>query len=243
MIEKYRDVVIIYEEDKAFVISCDSLGAIGNKPNDILKTDEEIVGRNTLKVALSEIFSVGAKPLVISDTLMVEMDPSGEKILDGIKKELEENEITDVILTGSTEENFPVSVTGIGITAIGWAKKDNLKIKKIKSGMEVCLLGYPRVGKEVLISKDILSLKDFICISESEEIVEAIPVGSKGIKYEISILEEMSNMQLNINTKTDINFNKSAGPSTCCLVVYESQNRAFIEKITNKPITYLGKLF
>jgi selenophosphate synthetase-related protein len=121
VIERYRDLVVIYENDVAYVISCDSLGAIGNKENDVLKVDEEIVGKTTVKVALSEVLCVGAKPLVISDTLSVEMDPTGQKILRGIKCELEENGLSDVVFTGSTEENFPTSITGIGITVIAKA--------------------------------------------------------------------------------------------------------------------------
>ena len=79
MIEKYRDLIIIYEKDRAYVISCDSLGAIGSKEHDVVKVDEEIVGRTTIKVALAEALCLGAKPLVIADTLAVEMKPTGEK--------------------------------------------------------------------------------------------------------------------------------------------------------------------
>lgn len=63
MIERYRDLIIIYEKDTAYVISCDSLGAIGNKEHDQLKVSEDIVGRATIKVALAEALCVGATRL------------------------------------------------------------------------------------------------------------------------------------------------------------------------------------
>ncbi|HHW58553.1 MAG TPA: hypothetical protein GXX15_13155 [Clostridia bacterium] len=241
MVERYRDLVIIYEKDVAFVISCDSLGAIGSKENDMLKVDEEIVGRTTVKVALSEVLCVGAKPVVISDTLSVEMNPTGEKILKGIKKELEENGLLDVVLTGSTEENFPTSMTGIGITVIARVRIEDLKIKKVKKGMHVSLLGYPRVGSEVLRAKDILTLKDYIKISQSKEIVEAIPVGSKGIGYELSILQEVSGLKIDTDFSAPLDLTKSAGPATCCLVVYEEENEELIRSFIDKPVMYVGR--
>lgn len=240
MIEKYRDLVIIYENEVAYVISCDSLGAIGNKKHDILKIDEEIVGRTTVKVALSEVLCLGAKPIVISDTLSVEMDPTGQKILIGIKSELEENGISDIVFTGSTEENFPTSMTGIGITVIAKANIEDLKIKRIKAGMHISLLGYPRVGSEVLSSNDVLTLKDYIKISKSREIVEAIPVGSKGISYEIGILEKISGLKVEANFPQHLDVLKSGGPSTCCIVVHSEKDTGSVKGLTDKPLTYIG---
>ncbi len=71
-------------------------------------------------------------------------------------------------------------MTGIGITVISRAKVSDLKIKNVEKGMYLSLLGYPLVGNEVLNSKDVLQLKDYVEISSSKEIIEAIPVGSKG---------------------------------------------------------------
>ena len=81
-------------------------------------------------------------------------------------------------------------MTGIGITVISRANIVDLKIKKAKKGMLVSLFGYPHVGHEVLSSKDVLQLSDYVKISNCKEIIEAIPIGSKGIKYEINILEK-----------------------------------------------------
>lgn len=241
MLERYRDLIIIYEKDIAYVISCDSLGAIGSKEHDMLKVDEEVVGKATIKVALSEALCVGAKPVVIADTLAVEMKPTGEKIIKAIEKELEENGLADVVLTGSTEENFPSSMTGVGITVVSRAKVSDLKMKKVEKGMHVSLLGYPLVGDEVLKNpENVLQLKDYVEISDSKKIVEAIPVGSKGIKYELSILEELSGLKIEKNIPPHIDTLKSGGPATSCIIVHEEKLPS-IGKVINKPLTYMGR--
>lgn len=242
MIEKYRDVLIIHECDVAYAVSCDSTGAIGEKENDVLKVDAEVVGRAAIKVALSEILCIGAWPIAISDTLSNEMNPTGIKIIDGIKKELTENEIYDIRLTGSTEENFPSTMTGVGVTAIGKAEKEDLKVRKAKVGMEVGLLGYPRVGQEVLCFDDILLLKDYVKIFRCNEIVEAIPVGSKGIKYELNVLKFTSGLNLLREYDDEIDDEKSGGPSTCCIVVYKKDDRQIVQNLVDKPFIRLGRL-
>lgn len=242
MIERYRDVLIIYEGDVAYAVSCDSTGAIGEKENDVLKVDAEVVGRAAIKVALSELLCVGAWPIAISDALSNEMNPTGIKIIDGIKKELTENEIYDVVLTGSTEENFPSTMTGVGVTAIGRAAKEELKVRKAKVGMEVGLIGYPRVGQEVLYCHDVLSLKDYVKIFRCNEIAEAIPVGSKGIKHELDVLKLSSGLEFLKEYKSDLDDEKSGGPSTCCIVVYKEDDRQIVENLVDKPFIRLGRL-
>ncbi|ORX24599.1 hypothetical protein BVF91_01615 [Thermoanaerobacterium sp. PSU-2] len=243
MIEKYRDVLIIHEGDVAFAVSCDSTGAIGEKENDVLKVDAEMVGRAAIKVALSELLCIGAWPIAISDALSNEMNPTGIKIIDGIKKELVENEIYDVALTGSTEENFPSTMTGVGVTAIGRAAKEDLKVRKAMAGMEVGLFGYPRVGQEVLRFNDILSLKDYVKIFRCNEIAEAIPVGSKGVKYELDVLKFTSGLDLLRKYDDEIDDEKSGGPSTCCIVVYKEDDRQIVKNLLDKPFIRLGRLF
>ncbi|SHF22342.1 alpha-ribazole kinase [Caldanaerobius fijiensis DSM 17918] len=241
MIERYRDTLIMYIGNEAIIVTCDSLGSIGNKKYDKLHVDEEIVGRMTVKVALSEALSLGAKPVIISDTISNEMNPTGIKIINGIEKELNENGLTDVILTGSTEENFVTQMTAIGITVISKADRSKLKIKKVRSGMHIALIGYPRVGKEVINYNDILTLKDYINISNTPDIVEAVPVGSKGIKYELSVLAEIYGYRIDMENHGYFDMSKSGGPATCAIIVYDKKNEDNIKKITDKPFTYLGR--
>ncbi|WP_129409246.1 AIR synthase related protein [Marinitoga lauensis] len=118
-------------DNKELAIACDSSGGIGNKQMDIIKVPPDIVGYFTAHVALAEIISYGAFPIAVIDTLSVELNDTGKEIIKGIKKALEQLGINEnKIITGSTEENFPVVQTGMGITVIG--EKRNLLIIKLK---------------------------------------------------------------------------------------------------------------
>lgn len=242
MIRRYRDALILGGGDEVFVVTCDSLGSIGRKPLDALKVDEEIVGRYTLRVALAEALCLGAWPLVVCDTLCNEMFPTGQKIIEGIKKELEESEIYGITLTGSTEENFETMMTGIGITVISKAKRSSLKVDRVRSGMNIALVGYPRVGQEVIDCSDVLSLRDYIALGRSEEVKEAVPVGSGGIAYEISVIESISGCKFLGHFPSHIDATKSGGPSTCAIVVYESEDGEKVRSLSDKPFTPLGIL-
>lgn len=242
MVERYRDVILIYENTKVYVISCDSLGAIGNKKDDLLKVSEEIVGKTVVDVALSEVLSLGAYPIVISDALSTEMTPTGEKIINGIKSELNENGLDDVMITGSTEENFKTYMTGVGITVIAKASYEKLKVKKVRAGMHVGLFGYPRVGNEVLRMNDYMGLNDYINISKCDEIVEAVPVGSKGIGYELEVLKGIYGLNLAKKFSPNLDISKSGGPSTCCIVVFDDKDTSVVRSLIDKPFTYMGYL-
>ncbi|WP_026486912.1 hypothetical protein [Caldanaerobius polysaccharolyticus] len=240
MIRRYRDALIMDGGDEVFVVTCDSLGSIGRKPLDALKVDEEIVGRYTLRVALAEALCLGAWPLVVCDTLCNEMFPTGRKIIEGIKKELEESGFYNIPLTGSTEENFETMMTGIGITVISKAKKTSLKVDKVRSGMSIALVGYPRVGQEVMDCSDVLSLRDYIALGRSKEVKEVVPVGSRGIAYEVSVIEGISSCKFLGHFPSYIDAAKSGGPSTCAIVVYERQDDEKVRSLCDKPFTPLG---
>lgn len=108
--------------------------------------------------------------------------------------------------------------------------------------MLVSLFGYPHVGHEVLSSKDVLQLSDYVKISNCKEIIEAIPIGSKGIKYEINILEKISRLNVDANFPVHLDILKSGGPSTCCIIVHYEKSLESIQNLIDKPFTYIGKL-
>ncbi|NLN15929.1 MAG: alpha-ribazole-5-phosphate synthase, partial [Firmicutes bacterium] len=80
-VRQLRDVTVIDMADGSLlVVACDSLGAIGSKENDLVKVPGYVVGRMTSRVALLEVMSTGARPLVLINALAVEMTPTGEEI-------------------------------------------------------------------------------------------------------------------------------------------------------------------
>ncbi|AEX86037.1 selenophosphate synthase-like enzyme [Marinitoga piezophila KA3] len=239
-IKKFRDLTIIDMENKKLVIACDSSGAVGDKEFDIVKTEPEIVGYYATHVAMAEIISYGAKPIVVVNTLSVEMNNTGKKIINGIKKLLKEINIEENIITGSTEENFPTVQTGIGVTIIGITNKG---IEFVSNKNDYCVaIGIPRVGEEVLKSRDIVTIKDILKIRNLEFVHEMIPVGSKGITHEIKEIEKSGKYKFVFNKNIKIDLSKSAGPSTCVLVTLKKENIPELKKAISLPVVEIGKL-
>ena len=162
-ITKFRDLTLIYiNENQIMVIACDSSGGIGNKQYDLVKVDPDTVGFFTTQVALMEVLAIGAKPITVVNALSVEMDPSGQKIIQGVKKALEPLKLPeDKIITGTTEENIKVCQTAIGITVIGIIDKEDFRINTARKNDIVVCVGIPKVGEEVILDngKEILSIE------------------------------------------------------------------------------------
>ena len=239
-ISKYRDLTIFDDIEKKLVIACDSAGGIGPKPLDQIQVSGYIVGRFLTRVALMELISVGAKPFTIIDTLSVEMEPTGREIISGIKVEASQLEIdVSAILNGSTEENIVVQQTGVGVTALGRAKKLYMASKK---GDSVLCIGIPKVGDEVqLDDHQICNLVTINKVRKIEGVHEIVPVGSKGISFELNELLKRNQCSLESAT-TSLDLKKSGGPVTCALVTVDENQITLIKEICDQPVTYLGKL-
>lgn len=242
-ITSFRDLTLIdINDDNFLVISCDSCGGVGEKSADIVKTSADIVGYYTAKVSLAEILAIGAKPLTVVDTLSVEMDDTGNKILIGIKKALKEIGITEnIVVTGSTEENFPTIQTGIGITAIGMIHKDNFRRDIPTKGSKILVAGIPLVGDDLLNNEDkSINLKDILEFRNNPNILEILPVGSKGILQELKLMARDANLKFILEKEIEIDINKSAGPSSCVLLAVKSEGVEDIMNKSNIPINLIG---
>ncbi|MCK4884898.1 hypothetical protein KAS24_02395, partial [Candidatus Bathyarchaeota archaeon] len=129
-IKTARDVSVFeVSNDSVIVVGCDSAGGIGPKPLDKIKVSGYTLGRFTARVALMEVLAVGAKPVCLTNTLSVEPDPTGSEILEGIISEVQVARLDrSLVIIGSMEKTVTVEQTGIGITVVGLASKNNLKI-------------------------------------------------------------------------------------------------------------------
>lgn len=244
-IEKYRDLTLLHvNNDCILVIACDSCGGIGSKELDVVQVDFEVVGYFTAAVVLCEILAFGAIPQIIVNNFCVEMNPTGDKILLGIKEAIEEIGLdSNHLLTGSTEENIPVIQTGIGLTCIG-AIDSKLWIKpKTELGDELFVIGIPRVGVELINANEISNLKIISQINHHLGIHEILPVGSKGIEYEVNELCRCNNLRLSYTENIPLDMKKSAGPVTCVLV--SGVKDIIIKKLETLGATYhyLGKFY
>ena len=72
----------------AIVVGSSSSGAIGPKELDQIKVSGKILGKFLARVALMDVAATGAFPLLLSITLGVEKNPTGQDIVDGIEKEV-----------------------------------------------------------------------------------------------------------------------------------------------------------
>lgn len=221
-VSKFRDLTLVDINDtQIMVIACDSAGAIGNKEKDIVKVEPEIVGRFTTQTALMEILAIGAKPITIVSTLSVEMNDTGKKIIKGIKQALEPLGLSDVeLITGSTEENFPSCQTGMGITIVGIIDKENWEMPKTTVNTLAVVVGAPKMGNEVIEDKDkdTLSLSHLLELKSNPNIYEILPVGSKGILYELKEMARTNDLSFYLDEKISLDLERSAGPATCAIV-------------------------
>lgn len=245
-IKTFRDVLLFGFGREVIVIGCDSSGGIGPKPLDKVKVDGETLGKFTARVALMEILAVGAKPLCLSITLSVEPKPLGEEILKGVREEAKIAGLPpDQALIVSSEKNVQVEQTGIGVTAIGIALKDTLKMGGSRKGDLLVSIGLPRVGDEVLIGEadneiaNLQDLKNLLCLPF---VHEAIPVGSKGILYEAEVVARSANLRLTLFNDLSIDVKKSAGPATVILLTIPKRHLDELKKFIKKPINLIAQL-
>jgi hypothetical protein len=213
-----RDLLIIpLPESRNIALACDSCGGLGRKPGDVMAVDPYFVGKFTVRVGLLEVMASGARPMAVADGLCCEMTPTGEEILRGIADEINICGIKDVMLTGSTEENFPTSMTGIGLTVLGCAEDSELRFGNGLPGDIAVLAGTPAMGSEVNLS-DNRCYENLAVLLGSQDTVEVVPVGSKGILYEASLLASLHSLSFEPND-CGVDLSASAGPATCILAM------------------------
>jgi hypothetical protein len=198
-------------------LACDSCGGLGQKAGDVMAIDPYFVGKFTVRVTLLEVMAAGARPIVISDGLCCEMNPTGEGIMRGIKDELVLCGLSGVMLTGSTEENFPTSMTGVGLTVLGIAEKDELRFGAGRPGDAALLAGTPAVGSGVDLSDD-SCYANLARLKACAGVVEIVPAGSKGILYEANLLAELHGLSFKPKT-CGVDLSVSAGPATCIVAM------------------------
>lgn len=253
-VSNYRDLTLLQIDSSRYVtIACDSCGGIGMSELDIVKVEEAIVGYLTTRVCLFETLAFRSKPTVLVNTLCVEMEGRGKRILNGIERAIKEynevqffKETVDIHITGSTEENIPTLQTALGITIMGeiYHPFDKPQVKK---GDSIILIGYPKVGQEVLIDinenvNEIISFDSLKQLTNLPHVKDILPVGSKGVKYELNQLSKTHNRDIDIYENEPTLLEKSAGPATCVIAVIEKEDMNRLQDRILQPITLLGEI-
>jgi hypothetical protein len=212
-----RDIQVFRQDGGFMTIAADTLGAIGEKPGDLICVAPEICGRMTVRVCLMETLAAGARPFALTALTCNEYDPTGVRLLAGIRKELTEAGFPDLPISGSAEDNMRTDMTALGITLLG--ECDRLLWRLSGEGDGVYLLGLPYVGEEVLEHFDdlpgVLQLRR---LREMPFVGDMLPCGSRGIAWELQTLERETGLSVKTDPGLDCALlQKSAGPATCVI--------------------------
>ena len=230
----------------AIVAGSTSSGAVGPKPMDKVKVDGKILGKFLARVALMDVTTTGAFPLLLSVTLGVEKDPTGNQIIEGIKREarvlgLDPNQV----LLENTEDNFETLQTGAGLTVIGFANEDELRLGKTCPGDLVVAIGKPKVGDEVIPAEakgEIADLKNVVQLSQKRYVHDIAPVGTFGIASEARMLAFGVGRQLKLLDVQGLDLSKSAGPATVILASVDKEKLEELTSLISKPINVIGEI-
>ncbi len=243
--ERVRDLLIYpVAPDRAIVVGCDALGAIGAKERDMVHVPAYIVGRYTARVALMEVMASGAVPAILVNTLCAEPDPTGFEVSRGISDELAEAGLSgQVAITGSSEKNMPTEQTGLGITVIGLASPGELRFGRSARGDHVVCVGIPKVGTEVHFGDpETVDISTVGLLLGLDGVREIVPAGSMGVLHEAKELAVFAGLRLEQTEGCGVDPLKTAGPATCLVASVEPSASATLGEALRKPVFQLGIL-
>ncbi len=230
----------------AIVAGSTSSGAVGPKDMDKVKVDGRVLGKFLARVALMDVTATGAFPLLLSVTLGVEKEPTGNEIIEGIKREarsigLDPNQV----IMENTEDNFQTVQTGAGLTVVGLANEDELRIGKTMPGDLIVAIGRPKVGEEVIPAEawgEIADLKNVTQLNQRKYVHDISAVGSFGIASEAKIMAYGVGRQLKLFDVSGLDMNKTAGPATVVLATIDPERLDDLSALIPKPINVVGEI-
>jgi selenophosphate synthetase-related protein len=193
-----------------------------------------------------DVTATGAFPLLLSVTLGVEKEPTGNAILEGIRREarnigLDPNQV----MMENTEDNFETVQTGVGLTVVGFANEEELRIGKTCPGDLIVAIGKPKVGDEVIAAEahgEIADLKNVTQLSQRKYVHDIWPVGGFGIASEARMMAYGVGRQLKLCEVKGLDMNKSAGPATVLLVTIDKDRLEDLTTLIPKPINVIGEI-
>lgn len=230
----------------AIVAGSTSSGAVGPKEMDKVKVNGHMLGKFLARVALMDVTATGAFPLLLSVTLGVEKDPTGNEIIEGISREartigLDPNQV----LMDKTEDNFQTMQTGAGLTVMGLANEDELRLGKTLPGDLIVAVGRPKVGNEVIAAEahgEIADLKNVTQLAQRKYVHDIAPVGGFGIASEAKMMAYSVGRQVKFVEAVGLDLEKSAGPATVLLVTIDGERLEDLRALIPKPINVVGEI-
>lgn len=221
------DVVIVpISEQQELVIASDNSGAIGMKPLDVVRVTNEVTSYYACRVAYMDFIRVGGVPnaVVIQNFTG---DCAWQEYELGIRRFLAETNTPKLPITGSTESNFTTVQSGIGLTIIGMRNKRKGRRQKLDGTELFAVIGKPLVGKQALEQREhIAPITLYEQFVQMDEVIDLLPVGSKGIAAEWCKLTKRNN-----KLECELDIEQSGGPATCFIIAYNEKNENKIKQI------------
>lgn len=226
-----RDVTVIPFLDQSLVVASDNSGGIGLKEKDFVQVPYEVVAYYSFRVAVMECLSAGARPISVVIHNFCD-DESWDAVVSGVKKGLRELGMPTIPITGSTESNFPLLQSALGIVVLGVRGNSFMETSGLQKSSKLAVIGMPLVGQEVVNrNNEVLPLPLFQELCHLGNI-DIIPVGSKGVLYELqNLLGDDTISPIDLIVEVDVL--KSAGPSTCILMAFPPELEPTVKKISD----------
>jgi hypothetical protein len=226
-----RDIVTIpFNDVDSLIIACDNSGAIGIKELDHVHVPYETVAYYAFRVAAMECIAAGGEPISVVLHNFCGNEPWDE-LVSGIEKGLRELKLSDIRITGSTESNFSLLQSALGLVVLGKKATAQSTDYAFSKYSKLAVVGLPLVGNEVIEQKDdVVPLSIFQEVSMIQNAL-VWPVGSKGILYELNQMFPNDKLSQEM-VVTSVDILKSAGPSTCFLAVVQPAQEEILKKIT-----------
>ncbi|QCJ42344.1 ATP-binding protein [Bacillus sp. S3] len=227
-----RDIITVPLAEDALIIACDNSGAIGMKEQDLVHVPYETVAYYSFRVAVMECIAAGGQPISVVLQNFCGNEPWKE-LVRGIEKGVNELGLQDVFITGSTESNFSMLQSAVGLLVVGRKVLDKKTELLFSDHLKLAIIGLPLVGNEVIAQHDqIVPLCVFQKINNLKDVM-VWPVGSKGILSELN--------QIFVNKRfaadrisSDVDLLKSSGPATCGIVVFSEDQDENIRSIAGR---------
>lgn len=242
---RFRDLSILnIGLDSALVIACDSNASIGSKPNDHFQWDPRMTGRSAVRVPLMEVLATGAMPVLVINNLCVELDPSGNAILEGIR------DVCGLLsqppaITGSDETNMPTTQTGVGVTVIGAVETSQCRLGRSVDGDRVVAVGMPVGGPDATAEERVNAVagpETIQALLGLAQVHEILPVGSRGIAYEAGELAKGADLLLHILDEVPLDLERSAADCAVVLVSLQPGSVLTSDDVGGLPVTEIGTL-
>lgn len=245
-----RDVSYLrVSADDVVVVACDSDGGLGPKPADTVVVDPFELGRFAARVPLLETIAAGGRPVLVVNTLSVERHPTGEAIIAGVLAEAATAGVAASAVTGSTEDNVATVATGVGVTVLARAEINELRAGSAVPPFAVLLLGRPMSAPTQRFrpdDPDVLTVPAIIAAMAVAGVLEALPIGSRGVMHELGQLAISASGTPHPNDAWPVAFDQSGGPSTAALIAVRDRDvagwTAAVTAATGLPVWPLGRI-